>query len=125
MINIRNVSFQYANSEEGALNNVSLSVKSGECVLLCGESGCGKTTITRLINGLIPHFYEGNLEGDVNVGGLNVKEEELYVTAQKVGSVFQNPRSQFFVLILQVKWHLDVKIWEFQRMKLKKELKKQ
>ena len=98
MINIRNVSFQYANSEEGALNNVSLSVKSGECVLLCGESGCGKTTITRLINGLIPHFYEGNLEGDVNVGGLNVKEEELYVTAQKVGSVFQNPRSQFFCL---------------------------
>lgn len=98
MINIRNVSFQYANSEEGALNNVSLSVKPGECVLLCGESGCGKTTITRLINGLIPHFYEGNLEGDVNVGGLNVKEEELYVTAQKVGSVFQNPRSQFFCL---------------------------
>ena len=98
MINIRNVSFQYANSEEGALNNVSLSVKSGECVLLCGESGCGKTTITRLINGLIPHFYEGRLEGNVNVGGLNVKEEELYVTAQKVGSVFQNPRSQFFCL---------------------------
>ena len=69
---------------------------SGECVLLCGESGSGKTTITRLINGLIPHFYEGELEGIAMVNGLNVTEAELYETAKLVGSVFQNPRSQFF-----------------------------
>lgn len=56
MIQIENVSFQYNNSEKGALKDVSISVDKGECVLLCGASGCGKTTITRLINGLIPHF---------------------------------------------------------------------
>lgn len=98
IIQISNVSFQYENSEKGALHDVSLTVESGECILLCGESGCGKTTITRLLNGLIPHFYEGTLNGMVEVCGLKIQEEELYTIAEKVGSVFQNPRSQFFCL---------------------------
>ena len=96
MIEINNVCFQYANTEEASLENVSLQIPDGQCVLLCGESGCGKTTITRLLNGLIPHYYEGEFRGDVLVNGLNVKQEELYNTARIVGSVFQNPRSQFF-----------------------------
>lgn len=98
IIQISNVSFQYENSEKGALHDVSLTVGPGECILLCGESGCGKTTITRLLNGLIPHFYEGTLNGMVEVCGLKIQEEELYTIAEKVGSVFQNPRSQFFCL---------------------------
>ena len=96
MIELKNVSFKYANSESGALDGISLEIQKGECVLLCGESGCGKTTVTRLINGLIPHFYEGEISGKAFVNGLNVTEAELYETAQIVGSVFQNPRSQFF-----------------------------
>lgn len=96
MIELKNICFQYANTEESSLENVSLQIPDGQCVLLCGESGCGKTTITRLLNGLIPHYYEGELKGDVLVKGLNVKQEELYDTARIVGSVFQNPRSQFF-----------------------------
>lgn len=98
IIQISNVSFQYENSEKGALHDVSLTVEPGECILLCGESGCGKTTITRLLNGLIPHFYEGTLNGMVEVCGLKIQEEELYTIAEEVGSVFQNPRSQFFCL---------------------------
>jgi len=96
LIEIENVSFSYANSEDGALSDVSFRVQKGEVVLLCGESGCGKTTITRLINGLIPHYYEGELTGSVRVGELDVTKAELYETARVVGSVFQNPRSQFF-----------------------------
>ena len=96
MIELNNICFQYANTEESSLENVSLQIPDGQCVLFCGESGCGKTTITRLLNGLIPHYYEGELKGDVMVKGLNVKQEELYDTARIVGSVFQNPRSQFF-----------------------------
>lgn len=96
MIELNNICFQYANTEESSLENVSIQISDGQCVLLCGESGCGKTTITRLLNGLIPHYYEGELHGDVMVNGLNVKQEELYNTARIVGSVFQNPRSQFF-----------------------------
>lgn len=98
IIQISNVSFQYDNSEHGALHDVSLTAEPGECILLCGESGCGKTTVTRLLNGLIPHFYEGTLSGTVEACGLQVQKEELYTIAEKVGSVFQNPRSQFFCL---------------------------
>ena len=65
-------------------------------ILLIAVPGSGKTTVTRLINGLIPHFYEGKMEGCAMVNGLNVTEAELYDTARIVGSVFQNPRSQFF-----------------------------
>lgn len=65
-------------------------------MVLCGESGCGKTTITRLINGLIPNYYEGNLIGTVLVNEKNVSKQPLYETANQIGSVFQNPRSQFF-----------------------------
>ena len=96
MIELKNVSFRHENADMPSLKNVSLTIADGECVLLCGESGSGKTTITRLINGLIPHFYEGELEGFAMVNGLNVTEAELYETAKLVGSVFQNPRSQFF-----------------------------
>ncbi|SHH88009.1 energy-coupling factor transport system ATP-binding protein [Sporobacter termitidis DSM 10068] len=96
MIHIDHVSFQYANADSGSLRDISLRVERGTCVLLCGQSGCGKTTLTRLVNGLIPHYYEGQLTGEVSVGGLDVKNAELYETAHLVGSVFQNPRSQFF-----------------------------
>ncbi len=98
MIRLEHVYFTYGNSDSGALEDVSLSVRKGECVLLCGSSGCGKTTITRLVNGLIPHFYEGKLSGTVSVCGMDICTEELYTISQKVGSVFQNPRSQFFCL---------------------------
>lgn len=96
MIELNHISFQYLNAGSGSLKDISLRVNRGECVLLCGQSGCGKTTLTRIVNGLIPHYYEGELSGQVSVGGLDVKNAELYETARLAGSVFQNPRSQFF-----------------------------
>lgn len=96
MINLENVSFTYAGENRGGVNNINLSIPKGEFIVLCGESGCGKTTITRLINGLIPHFYEGKLSGEVSINGQLIARKPLYETAKMVGSVFQNPRLQFF-----------------------------
>ena len=93
---LNNVSFRYGNSDEGALHSLNMKIKKGECVLLCGASGCGKTTITRLLNGLIPHYYEGDLQGDITVLGRNIRDTSIEDLAGTVGSVFQNPRSQFF-----------------------------
>jgi len=96
MIEIRNVNFHYQGLEQAGLKDINLTIGDGEVVLLCGASGCGKTTVTRLINGLIPHYYKGELEGEVTVNGRNISETKLYDLAGVVGSVFQNPRSQFF-----------------------------
>ena len=81
----------------GTLTHVDLTIRPGECVLLCGASGCGKTTITKLVNGLIPAFTEDcTLTGQVLLHGAPVREQPLYQLARQVGSVFQNPKSQFF-----------------------------
>ena len=96
MIDIKDVSFSYGGKDGKALNQVSLHISKGECVLLVGLSGCGKTTLTRLLNGLVPSFYEGKLSGEVLIEGKPVSEYKDGSLSQKVGSVFQNPRSQFF-----------------------------
>ncbi len=101
MIELNHVSFDYHTgtaSETPVLRDVNLQVSPGECVVLCGKSGCGKTTLLRMINGLVPHFYAGNLEGSIFAAGLDVRQAELSQIAGRVGSVFQNPRTQFFHL---------------------------
>lgn len=104
MIECKNVCFSYRSNREstdisqndGTLKNISCSIEDGSFVLLCGASGCGKTTLTRLFNGLIPHYYEGDLSGQVLLDGKEYKDLSLFEISEKVGSVFQNPRSQFF-----------------------------
>lgn len=97
MIELKNVSFNYGEeTKQKGILNIDLKILQGEFVVITGGSGCGKTTITRLINGLIPNYYDGKLSGNVIVEGKEVTKIPIYDTAKKVGSVFQNPRSQFF-----------------------------
>lgn len=97
MVELKDVSFRYGNVDSGdSLSHVDLTVREGEFVLLTGPSGCGKTTILRLINGLIPHFYSGVISGKILIDGTSISEQKLYDTAHVVGTVFQNPRSQFY-----------------------------
>ena len=95
-IEMKQVSFQYENGQKESIKDVNLTIHKGECVLLCGKSGCGKTTITKLINGLIPYCETGEKTGEVLVLGKPVEEQPLYELSKVVSSVFQNPKSQFF-----------------------------
>lgn len=97
LISMQNVSFQYQDTvEHSGIFNIDLEIKKGSCVLLCGKSGSGKTTITKLINGLIPHFETGEKRGVVLLDSQNTNDMRMYQIAEKVSSVFQDPKSQFF-----------------------------
>ena len=95
MIELTRASFQYENSYRG-VQDISLSVKSGECVVLTGLSGCGKTTVTRLVNGLAPSYYPGVFSGSVRIDGKDISRLSTWEIGRLVGSVFQDPKSQFF-----------------------------
>ena len=96
MISIENATFRYSGAAAPGISSFSLRVSEGECVLLCGPSGSGKTTVARLIGGLIPRFFEGELAGAVKIGGRDVTDMSVEELTATVGSVFQDPRSQFF-----------------------------
>ena len=96
LIETQNVGFTYQGSEAPALQDVDLAIGAGECVLLCGKSGCGKTTFTRLLNGLAPAFFPGKMLGSCRVGDLLAGTAAIEEYVPLVGSVFQNPKTQYF-----------------------------
>ena len=98
MISIQDVSYFYNRSKGEQIKKISMEIDKGEIILLCGKSGSGKTTVTKLVNGLIPHFLEGSLSGDIYINGKNTSQMKIYEISEQVGSVFQNPKTQFFNL---------------------------
>ena len=97
-IKFENVSYTYANQKHPALQGVSLTVAAGELKVVTGASGCGKTTLMRLANGLCPQVYGGTVEGLVTVAGLNVSETPVAELSEVIGTLFQDPEEQFFAL---------------------------
>ena len=91
-----NVSFRYEHAQETALRNVSLGVHQGQCIVLCGASGCGKTTYSRIVNGLVPQFFHGEFTGRQITCGLDAATVPIDRLTPLVGSVFQNPKTQYF-----------------------------
>ena len=96
MIEIRELSFKYKGGANYSLKDINLKINKGECILLCGKSGCGKSTLLKLINGIIPEFYDGDICGSVRVNGINTFTTEIHELSKFVGSVFQNPKTQFY-----------------------------
>lgn len=94
MIRFDQVSFTYG--AESQLKDLSFSIEEGEFVVLTGASGSGKTTISRMINGLIPNFFPGERQGTVTILGREIGEYQSWEFGQLVGSVFQDAKSQFF-----------------------------
>ena len=101
IVEIRDLHYSYPNARAQALRGVDLTVDEGEFILLTGPSGCGKTTFCRCLNGLIPHFYHGELEGEITVTGLSTRENSTAKLAQNVGLIFQNPDNQIFALTVE------------------------
>ena len=101
LIEVQDLSFKYAGGGDYAIKDISLEVHEGEFIVLAGRSGCGKTTLLRCMNGLIPHFYEGEFEGRVLVDGIDTRESSPHILSQIVGMVFQNPDNQLFALTVE------------------------
>lgn len=94
-IEIRGLSFSYIGHGD-QLKNVNLDIQAGEVIVLTGPSGSGKSSLTRVINGLIPYFYEGELSGEIDINGKSLNDIPSWERGKLVGNVFQDPRSQFF-----------------------------
>ena len=107
MIRFCDVSFYYGetgsadNRQDACIEGMSFDIRDGECVVLCGRSGAGKSTVLRLINGLAPAFYEGTLHGSVLVAGREPASMPPEQRVRTFGVVFQDPRSQFFMNTVQ------------------------
>lgn len=95
MIRAEKLTFNYEESNDG-IKDIDFSVKSSEIILLAGDSGSGKSTLLKCLNGLIPETVEGSLEGNLYFEDKKYSELRMFELNEKIGSVFQNPRSQFF-----------------------------
>jgi energy-coupling factor transporter ATP-binding protein EcfA2 len=91
---VENLTFSYRDREEYAIRDISFSANTGEVLLVAGASGCGKTTLIRCINGLIPRSYKGEMNGRILVYGEDSRKWPLSVTSQKIGTVLQDPERQ-------------------------------
>ena len=98
---VKDLTFTYLGSKKPSISDLTFSVNEGQFVILTGPSGCGKTSVCRCLNGLIPHFYSGELKGDLTVCGLSIREKSTSELARKVGFVFQNPENQLFSLSVE------------------------
>lgn len=122
MIRIENLSFTYEGEEKKSLDNINLFLQEGECVLITGKSGCGKTTLLRVLNGLIPEFFSGNMEGEVDVCNMKIKKAKSYDIASIVGMMYQNPRSQFFNVDTKSELAFGIENLSYSREKMKERL---
>lgn len=93
-LRIEGLTFRYHTRPEWALRDVSLTLEPGELLLVAGASGCGKTTLIRCINGLIPRTYRGELQGRILVYGQDARSMSMAQLSQKVGTLLQDPERQ-------------------------------
>lgn len=100
-VSLDNVTLYYQSNDKPSIGDINLNIKKGEFIVLMGESGCGKTTVTRIINGLATKFYEGHMDGKATVLDKEIGEYDLWQIGQYVGSIFQDPKSQFFASITE------------------------
>jgi energy-coupling factor transporter ATPase len=101
IIETKNLTYTYPGGTKPSIRDISIKIEKGEFTLITGPSGCGKTTLCRCFNGLIPHFYQGEITGEIEISGLKVSEHPIHELAKHVGLVFQDPENQLFALSVE------------------------
>jgi energy-coupling factor transporter ATP-binding protein EcfA2 len=91
---VQDLAFRYRDRQTPAIRGISFSATPGEILLIAGASGCGKTTLIRAINGLVPRSYKGELAGKVLIYGQDTSNWRLAAVSQHVGTVLQDPERQ-------------------------------
>jgi len=120
VIETRNLTYTYPGGTKPSITDVSIKVEKGEFVLITGPSGCGKTTLCRCFNGLIPHFYQGELKGEITVAEKDVTKNQTHEMAKHVGLVFQNPENQLFALSIEKDVAFGLENLGFSREEMRK-----
>ena len=93
-LHIEGLTFRYQRRSEPAIKDINLSLHAGEILLIAGASGCGKTTLARCINGLVPRSYKGELQGKLLFFGQDLSQKPLSRISQVIGTVLQDPERQ-------------------------------
>ena len=93
-VEIDGLTYTYPGAPQPTLQNITLQISQGDFLAVVGNNGCGKSTLCKVLNGLIPHFITGTMEGSVRVEGLDTRESDVGVLAQKVGYVYQDFENQ-------------------------------
>ena len=93
-VEIAHLTFTYPGASQPTLRDISLQIQKGDFLAIVGNNGCGKSTLCKALNGLIPHFITGTMEGSVRVEGLDTRESDVGTLAQKVGYVYQDFENQ-------------------------------
>lgn len=93
-VEIQHLTYTYPGAEKPTLNNLSLTVEQGDFLAIVGNNGCGKSTLCKVLNGLIPHFITGQFEGLVTVDGQDTLSADVGELARKVGYVYQDFENQ-------------------------------
>ena len=93
-VEINGLTYSYPGAAQPTLNNISLQIERGDFLAVVGNNGCGKSTLCKVLNGLIPHFITGDFHGEVQVEGLNTLESDVGTLARKVGYVYQDFENQ-------------------------------
>ena len=122
LITYNNFHFRYKKNKEYQLNNINLKIDVNKFILLCGETGSGKTTLIRSMNGLIPQFYPGYYKGNVIVNEKDTSETPIAELARDVGIVFQNPENQLIAMDVENEIAFGMENLGFPKEKMREKL---